>query len=320
VTVTKLPELKLVKSVGDDPVLSGDGKMATVTWTVQVGNVGLGDAQQTVLTDVLPDGASNIQVLDDSGRMFDPATGVWTVGALAAGDTVTLQFSAVLPASVLQTGVVTNSASVTDPMSPYMGGTGRNDTLQDDTDQWDAVDVALPLLRVHKSVVGDPVVNGATATITWAVQVANVGVGDAASVVATDVESAGVGNVQVVDSSQGMFDSSDGVWMIGYVSAGDTVTLVYSSEFPTGQVEGAGVTNTVSVSDPLSPYLGGTATNASVFDDTDQFDAVSVVLPPVVPDVVETGGGVVDDGWLGAGWLMVMGGVVVILLRRRMVC
>gem|GEM_PF-6031212 len=88
-------DLAVVKTVDNETPSETD----TITYTVTVTNNGPGTATNISLTDPLPAG---VTLFDDSGATsplpsqgsYQPATGVWTVGSLAAGNGATLVLKA----------------------------------------------------------------------------------------------------------------------------------------------------------------------------------------------------------------------------------
>ncbi|MER7515627.1 hypothetical protein [Streptomyces sp. NPDC126499] len=80
----------------------------TVTYRVTVRNAGPSTATGVVVGDRLPEGLAFLSA-DASPGSYDPGTGRWTVGQLAAGTGATL----VLRAKATRPGRITNAASVT---------------------------------------------------------------------------------------------------------------------------------------------------------------------------------------------------------------
>lgn len=142
----------------------GAGSSATITWTVQAGNVGRGRALDVVVADTYPAeiDAASVRLVDEPERgVFDAATGVWSIGTLEPGERVSLSFSGSIErqsgsAREILNRVVIDSPS--DPRDPDPSDPGtsetcqRNDTLEDDRDQCDetttTVSAAAPSLAV----------------------------------------------------------------------------------------------------------------------------------------------------------------------------
>jgi uncharacterized repeat protein (TIGR01451 family)/LPXTG-motif cell wall-anchored protein len=95
--------LELTKDVAPAAVQVGD----ETTFTISVINQGPDDATGVVVTDTLPAGLTYVS--DDAGGAYDSATGVWTIGDLAVGASVTMDFTV----TVDDIGIFTNVAEVT---------------------------------------------------------------------------------------------------------------------------------------------------------------------------------------------------------------
>lgn len=105
------PEMTLSKSASVADVAPGD----PLDWVIEVSNTGSGDAHDVVVVDEVPEGT---EVLTDptgcgvDGRMITCAAGDLAVGATLRIEIATL-VGEDLPASTLDAGSVTNTASVT---------------------------------------------------------------------------------------------------------------------------------------------------------------------------------------------------------------
>ncbi|QEV56907.1 DUF11 domain-containing protein [Streptomyces platensis] len=97
-------DLTVTKSADETTVTVGQ----TVTYRVTVHNAGPNQATGVTVTDQLPDGLTFLSADATSGS-YDPATGQWAVGDLAAGATATL----VLRAKATTAGLISNTATAT---------------------------------------------------------------------------------------------------------------------------------------------------------------------------------------------------------------
>ena len=103
-----------------------------VVFTITVSNAGPSTATGVVVTDQLPSGFT--YVTDDSGGAYNPVTGVWSVGTLAAGASQALNITA----TVNDTGDYINTAEVT----------GANENDPNSNDNFDGVIAAPPGIDV----------------------------------------------------------------------------------------------------------------------------------------------------------------------------
>lgn len=176
-------DLGISKTVDDGTPPEG----GTVTYTVAITNLGPGPATVVQVRDQLPAGVTFVSALPGQGT-YDPLTGQWHVGGLAAGSSATLQLTAAVDAG---TGgsTITNTAAVEflSQVDPNPG----NDSASVDIDP-----TGTPAIVVLKSVIvlDDPV-NGGTepraipgALMQYTILATNSGTGpaDADSVLVTD--------------------------------------------------------------------------------------------------------------------------------------
>lgn len=286
------PQLRIDKTQVGNPVYAADQKTATVTWKVDVKNSGNGAVSNTVMKDIYPAGATNQQITaQPSQGTFKATTGVWNIGTLAAGKTVTVSFSAVIPtASAFKTQKYTNRAIVsgTDLPRRETGVCQVNQGVDVDTDQCDEVQTTLegpkPEVKIDKTQLGDPVYaeDRKSATVTWRVTVKSTGNAPAENIVMKDVYPKGAKSPkQVTAPSQGTFDAATGSWTVGTLKNGSSATVTLSVTLPTADAfKSATHTNRaiVSASDLPRKETGDCQTNDTVDADTDQCDEVATKL------------------------------------------
>ncbi|RBQ22547.1 hypothetical protein ALNOE001_17520 [Candidatus Methanobinarius endosymbioticus] len=78
-----------------------------INYTITVTNHGPDDVTGVVVNELLS--GSLVYVDDSSGGLYDPGTGVWSIGSLNNGDSVTL----VITVRVNGTGLIVNDVNVT---------------------------------------------------------------------------------------------------------------------------------------------------------------------------------------------------------------
>lgn len=97
-------DLAIAKTANDSSIHIGD----SVKWTVSVLNNGPCDAHDVLATDVLPSGVKYVSY-DASKGLYDEKYGIWTIGNLTVGESVTLDLYCI----ALEEGLFTNEVNVT---------------------------------------------------------------------------------------------------------------------------------------------------------------------------------------------------------------
>ncbi|HEU4662562.1 MAG TPA: hypothetical protein VFS55_00885 [Dokdonella sp.] len=206
VPVNPSADIAIAKSVDDATPNVGD----TVTFTVTATNNGPNAATGVAVTDALPSGVAFVSATPSQGT-YDNGTGLWTIGALGNGASATLD----IVATVLTPGAITNTAtkSAGDQFDPNSGNNAGSASLnaQPSAD-----------LQVGKTV--DDTTPNLGTNVTYTVTVTNAGPNDASNVSVDDLLPMGLVFVSATPS-QGVYDDGVGLWTIGSVAAGDSVTL-----------------------------------------------------------------------------------------------
>jgi uncharacterized repeat protein (TIGR01451 family) len=101
--------LTIQNTVDNTTPLPGD----TVNYTLVVSALGPATSSMTTATDLLPPGLTFLNASTSAG-VYNNTTGVWTIGDLTAGSTVTLELSAAVNASDTTDEIIPNTASVTE--------------------------------------------------------------------------------------------------------------------------------------------------------------------------------------------------------------
>ncbi len=256
-------------------------------FTVTVTNQGPDAATGVTVTGPLPAGLTLDGATPSTGTYVG---GVWTVGSLAAGQTVTLTLDATIGA----TGTTTYEAQVATQDQADLDSTpGTGDTTEDDHDAVDLVVAATADLALTKTVsdaapdVGD--------TVTFTVTLTNAGPDTATGIEVADAAPAGM-TFTAVDAGAGA-SYAGGVWSVPSLASGATATLTVQAtvDVPSPSPNVAEVTAVDQVdpdSDPgngapgeddrATSSVAGTAIDLSV---TNTFDPTS---PTTAPDVGDT--------------------------------
>ncbi len=231
VTVTALADLMVHKSAIPESVFAGQ----TITYAVTVTNLSAFDAASSVvLTDVLLGGATFGGVVSSDGftvQSSSPTQVVFTLPSLAAGSSVTLVFTATVPASGPITNTVTITSSNPDP------------DLSNNIFTVSTPVTPVANLAVSKSATPNPVIIGSV--VTYVVTVTNGGPLTATNMVITDVLQGGATFSSVIATSSGvMFSGSTSTsvtFTVSSLGVGSSAVMTYTVVALTDGV----ITNTV---------------------------------------------------------------------------
>jgi uncharacterized repeat protein (TIGR01451 family) len=249
-------DLSLTKTVvGTPPALAGD----TAVFRLALANAGPDPAAAVAVTDLLPAGATYLSSTPSQGA-YNAGTGVWSVPNVGAGGTATLDITARITSSLTNVAQVTASGSTdpdSQPAEDPLGPGATNPPDQDDEAAAAATVTTSADLSLTKTRTTGP---DATGTTTFTVAVNNAGPSDATGVAVTDIPPAGSTFVGATPST-GTFDGATGVWTVGTVATGATLTLTLTyrvTTFPStnyAQVTASGVADPDSVpaEGPLGP-------------------------------------------------------------------
>ena len=204
-TVEAIPysDLVIVKTVNNPTPDVGSNVIFTLTAT----NNGPNDAPGVVVNDTLPSGYTYVS--DDSGGDYDNSTHIWTIGDLANGATVILNITV----SVDTSGEYENIA--------YISGEVIEPDSTNNTDSITPVPIPICDLEVEKTVDIEDAYVGSDVTFT--IEATNNGPSNATGV--TVLDKLPTGFTYVSDNSSGNYNSTTGIWTIGFLEAGTSETL-----------------------------------------------------------------------------------------------
>ncbi|NAS32510.1 DUF11 domain-containing protein [Flavobacteriaceae bacterium R38] len=217
ITPINVADLSLTKGVDNQT----PDVATNVTFTITVTNDGPSDATGVVVTDQLPSGYSYVS--DDAAGGYNETNGIWNIGNLASGASITINIVAL----VNTTGDYTNVAEITSLDQTDIDSTpGNNLIAEDDQDEATTIPRALVDLSVTK--VANTLTPDVGGQIQFTVTVINDGPSDATNVVVTDLLASGYAFVNAVPSV-GTYEPLNGSWTIGNLANGVTQNIVITA-------------------------------------------------------------------------------------------
>ncbi len=170
----RCPNVTILKTAGKSPINAGE----TISFSILVSNIGLGDATGVTVQDTLPTGIAWSE--DSDSCSIAAGTLSCNFGTLPAREQRTVTLTGTAPAAVC--GTVPNTATVSATNEPASAGSDNSSSA--------TVTVNCPDLEIVKTAVKSPINAGDTAGFT--IKVTNIGVGEAKNVTITDQLPAGI--------------------------------------------------------------------------------------------------------------------------------
>ena len=257
-TVPAAGDLELTKSVDNaTPNVSSN-----VTFTVVVTNRGPNAQQSVTVLDALPAGLTYV---GHANGLYNPGTGIWSIGNLNANASTSLTITA----AVMASGPITNFAQVQTALHYDVDSTpGNAPPYAEDDDDFAVVDAPPAAdLELRKDVDnGNP---NLFDDVTFTVTVTNRGPDGATGVTVEDVLPTGLA---YVGHGGGAYVPGTGIWTIGDLAVGGTTSLTI-----TATVNDTGViTNTAQVETANEFDLDSTPGNSAPGEDDQDNALVSV--------------------------------------------
>lgn len=258
--VQRIVDVRLAKADSVDPVASGNGS-GNLEYTITATNDGPSDASGVAVTDLLlaslPVGWTLDAGSPDSGTVFTASSGIWTIGDLPVGSVRTLTLTMTVDGSAA-VGATVNTASVTSLNET--DADLSNNTAEETTTVLRTVDIV-----VSQSGVSGPITAGSgTGNLSYTITARNDGPSNATNVRLTDSLPAALPTGWSIDSATGSnsstFDASTGVWDVGTLNVGQSVSLTVS--LTVGAAAAAGLTATTVSLSSLDQADGDLANNS----------------------------------------------------------
>ncbi|MBD5564831.1 DUF11 domain-containing protein, partial [Clostridium botulinum] len=202
-------DVGVIKTGSPNPVMSGE----TLTYTIDVSNLGPGDAQNVVLTDTIPPEITGAEFSTDEGVTFSPWPGSFNIGTLLNQETRTILIRGTV-ASVAP-GFITNTAEVTSTTPDPNLSNNTSTSVIEVNESTEEADVG-----VFKSVGLNPVPAGEV--VVFPIRVSNFGPADAQNVVLTDTIPPEITGAEFSEDGGSTFSPWTGSLVIGTLLNGET--------------------------------------------------------------------------------------------------
>ncbi|MFV3010647.1 SdrD B-like domain-containing protein, partial [Clostridium botulinum] len=253
-------DVGVIKTGSPNPVMSGE----TLTYTIDVSNLGPGDAQNVVLTDTIPPEITGTEFSTDGGLTFSPWPESFNIGTLLNQETRTILIRGTV--AQVAPGFITNTAEVTSTTPDPNLSNNTSTSVIEVNESTEEADVG-----VFKSVGLNPVPAGEV--VVFPIKVSNFGPADAQNVVLTDTIPPEITGAEFSEDGGSTFSPWTGSLVIGTLLNGETRDILIRG----------------TVSPTAAGIISNTATVTSTTPDPNPSNNTSTVdvevLAPVVADV-----------------------------------
>ena len=226
VIINPASDLGITKTVNN----SHPKYLQNVTFTLTAHNYGPNNATGVKITDKLPAG---LKFISASGNgIYDSATGIWTIGSLANGATAALN---IIAQAISPNTQVTNIANITGT-NYDQNSTNDQDNATVNVGPASDLGIAITVNNAHPKYLD---------YVTFTLTAHNYGPNDAAYVKVYNTLPDKLKYVS--DDSNGAFDSTTGLWTVGYMSNGATAVLHIIAQAMASEVT---LTDVARITDP----------------------------------------------------------------------
>ncbi len=239
---------------------------SNVIFTVTARNAGSNAASNLRVQDVLPAGLSLVSAVASQGS-YDPATGLWYVGNLAASVSVTLTVTA----TATQGGTITNTAC--------FYAMDQTDTVGTNNCASAVVSPQVADLSLTKTV--DNTTPAQNSNVTFTVTLTNLGASAASAISVQDSLPTGLTYVSHA-AALGTYNPASGIWQIPGPLANSgvaTLTLVATITVAESPMVNTAVITSASVPDPVSTNNSASATVTGKASDIEVTKTVDTGIP-----------------------------------------
>jgi uncharacterized repeat protein (TIGR01451 family)/fimbrial isopeptide formation D2 family protein len=248
-------DLVTVKTLASGDSTPAEGEV--VAFTIAVTNDGPDDATGVSLSDLLPAGltATANNGTTASGT-YDATTGLWNIGDIASGATVTLTLEGTVD-------VGEGGNTITNITTAAFGDQADTSTVGDDLEE-EVVVENLADLVTEKTLVSGNATPAEGDSVTFQIAVTNNGAAQASNVSLTDQLPAGI-TFTGSSVTQGAYNGATGLWTIGMLNDGAVAIITLTGTVDVGE-GGNTITNitTAATGDQIDPSTVGDDLDESV--------------------------------------------------------
>lgn len=263
--VSIITDISTTKTVND----SNPNYMDVISWTITASNVwGPDNASNVKISDLLPDGLTYINSTASRGS-YNSTSGVWTIGDLGVGETVTL---------TLDTQVTKSNVNITNFVN--LTCTEKDWNM---TNNYANASITVPS-SIDLAVI--KIVNNTNPnyldTVSWIISIINYGPDNASNVKVSDILPKGLTYLNS-NASLGTYDFNTGVWTVGNLSVNETQSLTINTLVNTSNVN---LTNFVNVTGKEFDWnMSNNYANANIsVNDTNSTPGNDTPIHPVNPN------------------------------------
>ncbi len=314
------PVIGVTKTVSDtdetnktsNTAVAGEAMSYTVTYT----NTGAGMARGAFIEDDYDE--RYIKITDAAGSQDSGSALMWSLGNVAAGQTVSKTFKVAINSNLAEVGATFKNVGIVGAQGQPNKSAETTTTVPVKTSPSDQ-----PYLVDSKIVVNE---NGGAVqpgdTLRYTVTIENKGKAAATNVSADDTLPSSLENLKIVSIPTGAKDETSGnkIKISGFtVNAGASVQIVYTAQVKAGVANGTKITNDVVV---LYGTTGGRATGVatgrvgSAFTGPNTGSAEANLIEAGVAKAAETGANSLTTALVVIG-LAIATGITAVVLRKR---
>ena len=321
--IEALPAIGVTKTVSDTDEINKTTNTASageaMTYTVNYTNTGSGPAKGAFIEDDYDE--RYIKITDNGGAQDSGTALFWSLGNVAAGQTVTKTFKVTVNADLAEVGANFKNIGIAGAQGQTNKSAETTTTVPVKTTPEDQ-----PYLVQTKSVVNE---NGGAVepgdSLRYTVTIENKGRAAATNVAAEDTLPAALENLKIVTIPTGAKDETSGnkIKITGFtVNPGASVQIVYTASVKAGTANGTKISNDIVVTYSTTGTTGGrvasvaTGRVGSAFTGPNTGAAEANLIEAGAAKAAETGANSLTTTLVVIG-LAIAAGITAVILRKR---